>query len=145
VEIDDCGVGNHLDKVDSKIRWVKEMVRAVIAGLPYRFSRERLKDLVTYTVSRINLKRTMSLTDNVCPRVKFTGVRPGYESEFGLAFGDYVEAYNPRVQQESNNVMIARTLPCISLYPLVNRNGSWVFYNLNTRSYIRGPNGRKSR
>jgi hypothetical protein len=51
----------------------------------------------------------MSLTDNVCPRVKFTGVRPGYESEFGLAFGDYVEAYNPRVQQESNNVMIART------------------------------------
>jgi len=51
----------------------------------------------------------MSLTDNVCPRVKFTGVRPGYESKFGLAFGDYVEAYNPRVQQESNNVMIART------------------------------------
>jgi hypothetical protein len=48
-------------------------VRAIVAGLPFRLSRDRLKDLATYAVSQINLKRTMSLTDNVCPRVKFTG------------------------------------------------------------------------
>jgi len=47
-------------------------------------------------------------------------VRPGYESEFGLAFGDYMEAYNPRAQQESSNVMLARTEPCIALYPSAN-------------------------
>jgi hypothetical protein len=113
------------------------MVRAIIAGLPFRLPMDRLKDLVTYAVSLINLKRTMSLTDNICPRVKFIGVRPGYDSEFGLAFGDYVEAYNPRAQQESNNAMLARMEPCIALYPSANRNGSWVFYNLNTRAYVR--------
>jgi len=91
MEIDDCGAGDHLDKVDTRIRRIKEMVRSIIAGLPYRLPRERLKDLVTYAVSRINLKRTSALIDNVSPRVKFTGVRPGYEAEFGLAFGDYVE------------------------------------------------------
>jgi hypothetical protein len=119
------------------------MVRSIIAGLPYRLPRERLKDLVTYAVSRINLKRTASLIDNVSPRVKFTGVRPGFEAEFGLAFGDYVEAYNPRCQQESNNVMLARTEPCIALYPSANRNGSWVLYNLNTKTYVRRTQWKK--
>ncbi len=118
-------------------------MRAIIAGLPFQLSRDSLKDLVTYVVSLMNLKRTTSLTDNVCPRVKFTGLRPGYEAEFGLAFGDYMEAYNPRAQQESNDVMLTRTKLCIALYPLANRNGSWVFYNLNTRPYIRRTQWKK--
>ena len=71
MEIDDCGVGNHLDKVDSKIRWVKEMVRAVIAGLPYRFSRERLKDLVTYTVIEVD----GNIPDLVAQKIKTVIVR----------------------------------------------------------------------
>jgi hypothetical protein len=94
-------------------------------------------------VSRINLERTALLIDNVSHRVKFTGVRPGFEAEFGLAFGDYVEAYNPRCQQESNNVMLVRTEPCIALYPSANRNGSWVLYNLNTKTYIRHTQWKK--
>jgi hypothetical protein len=36
VEIDVCGAGDHLDKVDNKIHQVKEMVRAVIARLPFK-------------------------------------------------------------------------------------------------------------
>jgi hypothetical protein len=99
IEIDDCGAGDHLDKVETRIRRIKEIVRLIIAGLPYCLPRERLKDLITYAVSRIILKQTASLIDNVSPRVKFTGVKPGFDAEFGLAFGDYVEAYNPRCQQ----------------------------------------------
>jgi hypothetical protein len=91
VEIDVCGAGDRLDKVDNKIHQVKEMVRAVIAGPPFKLGRERIKDLIAYTVSHIKLKYTTLLTDNMCPRVKFTGVHPGYVAEFSLAFGDYVE------------------------------------------------------
>jgi hypothetical protein len=77
------------------------------------------------------------LTDNVAPRVKFTGVRGDYHKEYGLSFGDYAEVYDPKAQQESNNVQMPRTEPCIALYPSANRNGSWIFFNLNTRAYVR--------
>lgn len=60
---------------------------------------------------------------------------PDHKSEFGLAFGDYVEAHNPRAQR--NNVTVARTEPCIALYHSANQNGSWMFYNLSTQSYVR--------
>jgi hypothetical protein len=111
--IDAVGAGDHLDKVDAKIRRVKETMRSIIAVLPYRLAKARIKDLVTYVVSRMNVRRTSALTDNVCPRVKFTGVKVDYKKEFGLAFGDYVEAYNPRAEKESNNILVARTEPCI--------------------------------
>ncbi len=69
--------------------------------------------------------------------MRFTGVKPDFRTEFGLAFGDYVEAYNPRAAGRSNNVNTPRTEPCIALYPSANRNGSWVFYNLSTKTYVR--------
>ncbi len=71
VEIDDCGAGDHLDKVDSKIRQVKEKVRAVITGLPYHLGRERLKDLVTYTVIEVD----GNIPDLVAQKIKTVIVR----------------------------------------------------------------------
>jgi hypothetical protein len=52
VAVDISGAGDHLDKVDSKIRRIKEMMRCVIADLPYKLSKARFKDLATYVVSR---------------------------------------------------------------------------------------------
>ncbi len=132
--IDACGAGDHLDKVDSKIRRVKETMRSVIAGLPYQLSRARIKDLATYAVSRLNIRKTAALTDNVCPRVKFTGVKVDFKKEFGLAFGDYVGAYNPRAENRSNNTLVARSEPCIALYPSANKNISWMMYSLVTKA-----------
>jgi len=73
VEIDRAGAGDHLDKVDIKIRWLKEDLPSVVAGLPYHVSKDRLKDFVTYAVSRANLHSTIALNDGECPRVSFTG------------------------------------------------------------------------
>jgi hypothetical protein len=136
-EIDVSGAGDHLNMVDTKIPRLKELMRAVIAGLPYKLSRDRVKDLVAYAVSRTNIKGTEGLISSESPRVRFTGVKPDFRTEFGLAFGDYVEAYNPRAAGRSNNVNTPRTEPCIALYPSANRNGSWVFYNLSTKTYVR--------
>ena len=72
--------------VDTKIRRVKEIMRSVIAGLPYKLSKDRMKDLATYAVNRTNLKSTEGLTiSNESPRVRFTGVKPDFKTEFGLA------------------------------------------------------------
>jgi len=72
VEIDVTGAGDHLPKIDIRIRRVKETTRSIIAGLPWSLPKNRVKDLVKYVVSRLNTGRTTSLNDNVCPRVKFT-------------------------------------------------------------------------
>jgi hypothetical protein len=143
VEIDLSGAGDFLDKIDAKIRRVKELMRSVISGLPYRLPKERIRDLVTYAVGRLNLRSTDMLMSNECPRVRFTRQILEYSSELGLAFGDYVEAYNPKAHARSNDIFIPRTEPCIALYPSMNTNGSWVMYNLNTKTYVRQSQWRK--
>jgi len=91
-----------------------------------------VKDLVAYSVSRINLHSTTSLTGVLSPRVLFTGMKPNYKKELALAFGDYVEVHNG-----TTNTSQERSLPCIALYPLANSTGSWLFWNVSNRSYIR--------
>jgi hypothetical protein len=54
-----------------------------------------------------------------------------------IIHGDYIEAYNPRAEGMSNDVLMIRTEPCIALYPSANRNGSWIMLNLNSNSYVR--------
>jgi len=143
VEVDITGAGDHLDKVDIRIRCLKEMMRSIIAGLPFRLGRDWLKGLVTYAVSRMNLRSTLALNDMECPRIRFTRARPEYKSELGLCFGDYVEAYNPRAQHNSNNVMFPRTEPCIALYSSTNKNGLWILYNMTTKSHVRRAQWKK--
>jgi hypothetical protein len=134
VAIDATGAGDHLPKVDAKIRRLKEIARSILAGLPYSLPRNRVKDLVTYAVNRMNTRRTRALNDNVCPRTRFTGKKIDYVREFMLGFGDYVEAYDPKVR---SNSMEGRTEPCIALYPAANISGSWVMWNLKTDTYVR--------
>ena len=137
VAIDTTGAGDHTGKVDVVMRRVKEMFRSVISGLPYTLPKNLTTSLVTYCVSRYNLKRSSGLADNVCPRVKFTGRKVDYKREFQLAFGDYCEVYLRPKHGEKNDAYRPRTEPCIALYPSANITGSWVFYNLNTKAYVR--------
>ena len=94
--------------------------------------------MVAYVVNRINVRRTTGLTDNRAPRVMFTGQRVDYKKEFRAAFGDYVEAFRPRVQ--SNAVDQPRSEACIVLYPSANLNGSWILYSLVNHSRVRRTN-----
>jgi hypothetical protein len=142
-EVDLSGAGDHLSKIDSKIRRVKEAAWSIVAGLPFKLGRARAKDLVTYAVSRVNMKSTSGLNDCTCPSVRFTGLKPEFKNEFGLAFRDYVEVYNPRAENRSNDMLTMRTEPCITLYPSANKNGSWVMLNLNSNSYDRRSQWRK--
>jgi len=143
VEIDTAGAGDHLDKIDAKIRRIKEMMRSIIAGLPYSLPDARIKDLATYVVSRKNARSTLAAGNNVSPRVKFTGRKIDYAKEYGLKFGDYVECYDPTAQARSNDVTKKRTNSCIALYPSGNLNGSWIFWNLNSMTYIQRSQWRK--
>jgi hypothetical protein len=79
-------------KVDAKIRRVKETYRKVKHGLPWSLPQVLVKDLVGYAVLWLNVQRSLALSQNVCPRVLFTGSLVPYK-EVSVAFGDDVEAY----------------------------------------------------
>ncbi len=137
VHINPAGGGDHLDKIDTKIRRLKELMSCVVADLPYSPPRDRVKDLVAYGVSRLNLRSTKALNDEASPRVRLTGIRPEFKHEFGLAFGDYADVYDPKSALKSNDINTPRTELCVALYPSSNKNGSWIFYSLNTKTYVR--------
>jgi hypothetical protein len=134
VEIDISGAGDHLDKVDAKIRRVKETIRSVHASLPWNLPDSRVQDLVKYAVTRLNMRRTFSKVSNVAPRVAFTGIRPNYKKEFELSFGEYVESYD--ITCKSNDAEQNRSQPCIAMYSAGNGNGSWVLLNIRTNNYV---------
>jgi hypothetical protein len=140
VEINPTGAGDHLHKVDAKIRRIKETARSIISGLPYMLPKTRVKDLVTFVVNRLNTRRTKALNDNVSPRTKLTGRKVSYHREFVMGFGDYVEAFDPKAR---SNSMDARSEPCIALYPAANVTGSWMLWSLKSQSYVRRSNWKK--
>jgi hypothetical protein len=108
------------------------MYRTVKAGLEWKLPKSRVKDLMMYCVSRLNLRRTLALDGTVCPKVLFTGLKPNYRKELSLAFGDYVEVYTG-----TDNTSRERSVPCIALYPVGNATGTWQFWNLHTKRYVR--------
>ena len=137
VDIDTVGAVDHLSKVDARIRRLKEIMRCVIADPPYELPIKRRDDLVIYASKRKNSRKTNALNDNVAPRVRFTGLKIDCTKKYGVCFGDYVEAYRPKVQ---SSTMQPRTEPCIALYPAGNVSGSWIFWSLESKAYIRRTN-----
>ena len=123
VEIDVGGKGDFMAKVDAKIRRIKETYRKVKHGLPWSLPQVLVTDLVGYSVSWLNVRRTLALSQNVYPRVLFTGAPVPYK-EFSLAFSDYVEAC-----ERTDNTSGARSAACIALCPVGNSTGSWTFGN----------------
>jgi hypothetical protein len=106
VVIDMSGAGDFVPKVDIKIRRTKEVYRGVKAELPWKLPPLMVKDLVAYAVSRINIWQTTAISQNVCPRVLFTGLRVDFTKELSLAFGDYCEVFDG-----SHNSSRSRPIP----------------------------------
>jgi len=133
VEVQPTGAGDHLPKLDIRIRRLKEMSRAVLSSLDYKLPLSFVNQLVTFCVSRLNVQTTSSLVGTWSPRVRMTGRKVDFKKEYALTFGEYVEARNPQV---ISNSMAPRTDPCIALYPTLNVNGSWKLYNLRTKKIV---------
>ena len=69
VEVQPTGAGDHLPKLDIRIRRLKEMARSVLSALDYKLPISFVNQLVTFCVSRLNIQTTSSLTGDWCPRV----------------------------------------------------------------------------
>jgi len=132
VIMDPSGAGDHVAKVDAKSRRIKELYQSVKNGLKWKLPSTMVKDLVAYSVARINIMRTSAINSNVCPKVLFTCIKVNYKKELSLAFGDYCEVYDG-----TDNTSPSQSIPCIALYPNNNSTGSWSFMNLQTKQRVR--------
>jgi ribonuclease HI len=135
VELDIGGAGDYVSKADEKKCRIKETYQKVKSGLPWELPQQLVGDLVAYCVSRLNIRCTTALAENICPRVLFTGIPVDYRKELTFVFGDYVEAY-----EGTTNTSRARSSACIALFPAGNSTGMWILWKIDTRTRVRRSN-----
>jgi hypothetical protein len=132
VVIDVGGAQDYVPVVDTRIRRIKEIYRAIKSTLPWPLPNMLVQDLVAYVVSRLNMRCKTAINHNVAPRVMFTGLKADFRKEMELSFSDYCEVYDG-----TENTSKSRSIPCVALYPCSNAAGSWVFLNLATKKRVR--------
>ena len=128
--INPAGPGQHIPVVERKIRLVKERLRAYLQSIPYQLMFSLLRYLVEYVTIMLNFEPNSQREDPTSPYELFRGLKIDYKRQLRISFGDYAECTDPRV---TSNTMERRTDPCIALLPLLNAQGSYLFYNLETR------------
>ena len=128
--INPAGPGQHVPIVERKIRLVKERVRAYLQSIPYQLMFSLLRYLVEYVTLMLNFEPNSKREDTTSPFELFRGLKIDYKKQLRISFGDYAESHDPHI---TSNTMQSRTDPCIALIPLLNAQGSNLFYNLDTR------------
>lgn len=135
VSMNVVGATDHLPILDVKIRRIKEVIRATLVTVNFNVPYSKIKYLVSYAVSRINMRTTSSRGDDQSPSVAFSGVKIRWDREMSLVFGDICECSIPAYV--SNNAMQPRTSSHVALCPTGNTAGSWIFWSLSTNSIVR--------
>ena len=134
IKVGICGAGDHVGRVENRIKTIKEKLRTLINRLPFELPEALMSDAVTYVVKRLNCETHGASPGYRCPRVALTGTKIDFKREYCAGFGDYVEARDPAAK--SNSVDSPRTNSCIALWPVGNREGSWSLYTLGTGQHV---------
>ena len=132
--INPAGAGDHVPIVERKIRTVKERMRAYLQSIPYTLMFSLLRYLVQSCVTMINLLPDGQREDPTSPYELFTGLKVDFKRQLRISFGDYAECRNPN--RKPTNGLKPRSDPCIALLPLLNQQGSYVFFDLGSRRTV---------
>ena len=128
----ECVIGQHVAIIESRIRRIKERIRAHVSVLPFKLTKRSMSWLVIFVVHRYNCLPLGDQHDMMSPRQRFTGCKPNYKKDLQLGFGDYVQAVIPANQSGARNALVERTEGAIALYPTGNL-GAWRFLLLKKR------------
>ena len=123
------GAGNHDRRVEERFRRIKENVRAIQAGLPFKLG-PQLLTWATYYATYVSNLMPKRLGDGVSPRGLLTGLKPNFKKWLPLAFGDFCQV----LERDPNNTLKPRTVTAIALLPT--GNGPVKFASLSTGKTI---------
>ena len=132
--INPAGAGDHVPIVERKIRTIKERVRAYLQSIPFTLMFSLLRYLVEFCVLMVNLLPDEQREDPTSPQESFTGLKVDYAKQLRISFGDYAECKNPN--RKPVNGPKPRSDPCIALLPMLNQQGSYLFFDLGTRRTV---------
>ena len=132
VEPSPVGPGQHEVVAESKIRRIKERMRAILHSLPYELPMFLVKYLLQFVVSKKNHLPVTGSGTKYSPRELFTGVAGDAKRDLRAPFGMYAQVD----VRETNRSMDARTKGAIALYPVGNSQGSVRFLDLSTLKVV---------
>lgn len=124
--------GDSVPEIERTIRVVKEKSRCIHKTLPFVPPRKVLIWLVLFAASAINMFASRHSETSLCPNTLLYGFAPDYNKHFKHGFGDYVQAPNPLVTDETKNTLMARTIGAIVLLVQHTHDASVKCLNLNT-------------
>ena len=124
--------GTHCSKIERRIRIVKEVLRAILAGLPYQLPLFLMKYAVQYAVNAINQRPRHDRMSTVTPWEQFFGRKIRFNRDCAIGFGRQAQCIDP----VTSNSMKERSISAIALYSLNNLQGSFRFFTDKTSKGI---------
>ena len=86
IAVNPAGPGQHVPIIERKAREVKERMRCVVYGLPWKLSSALIVWLVFYCVRRVNLMIHKGGPTTVSPRKTFLGIKLGYKCDCRMSY-----------------------------------------------------------
>lgn len=117
-----------------KIKQIKERARGIIAVNPFTLCATFLVYLIAFITFGINCVPSSGMSEYISPWEALSGRKPDFKTDLGLNFCEYVEVHER--DDIINSVSVARTRPALALHPRANRQGSWVFYLLDSEKTV---------
>ena len=133
-EVECCAAGEHVDRIERRIRVIKERTRCYWVDLPYKKAPKVMVDENLFEINEwLNAypyKRGVS--SKYSPGAMIQGKQPVDMQTLKVSFGAYCEVYDG-----TDNTNKQRTLSCIALRPC-NKQGGYYFLNLESGRKVHG-------
>jgi hypothetical protein len=131
VEVNYCPAQAHVPEAERNIRTIKERMRSVFHGLPYkRIPRVMLDHLLMAVTMMLNVFPAKGgVSEYYSPHVLMNKTDLDYKKHCMIPFGAYVQAFQ---ENKPSNTLEARAIDGIYLRPMRNRQGGHEIMNLAT-------------
>ena len=123
-----AGPGMHVHIIERTIRYVKEGVRGLLAGLPYPCPKLIFLYMVTFVANRLNMFPSATRTDNLSAFQLMFNRHVNAAIDCQLEFGAYYQVHN---RLQTNAVDVPRTLSGIGVGQSNDGSGTCTFIGLH--------------
>ena len=135
-QVNTSGPKQHVPEVERKIGTLNGRIRSIHHSLAWQLTYTLLRYQVSYARLVLNMVPCTTRVDSTTAYEQFYGRKVNFKRHFRLGFGDYAEVHNN--QPTTSNTRQPRALSCIALLPLMNQQGTYLFFSLKTRRVLKG-------
>jgi hypothetical protein len=123
----------HVEDVERMSQTLKKRVRCHFHDLPFIMSKMMFMKNVMFCARGVNLVSSSTSADKTSPFEQFTGRTLDAKIDLRIVFGDYVQAINPK---KDNQVENTNTHGCVAVRQTGSLNGSVEMWRISTREFV---------